>query len=76
MNPYRRPRGKRSNSDFNPDREFIRNAVDDFLKKGGRIEQVESVKIGTDYDVIDYRGVHEFLSARGNLIPRKSFFKC
>lgn len=34
-------RNRRGSVSFNPDSQFIANAVNDFLKKGGKIEQVK-----------------------------------
>ncbi len=33
-------RNRKGTVSFNPDRKFIATAVDDFLKKGGKIEQL------------------------------------
>ena len=34
-------RHRRGSISFNPDRQFISNAVDEFLKQGGKIEQLK-----------------------------------
>jgi hypothetical protein len=32
---------RRKNVDFNPNHEFVANAVEEFLKDGGKIEKIE-----------------------------------
>jgi hypothetical protein len=35
--------GKRKKSNFNPDREFIQAAIDEYLKNGGKIKKISAV---------------------------------
>lgn len=43
---------------FNPDRNFINSAVDEFLKNGGKVTHIE---LDYTFERNDYQAVHEFL---------------
>ncbi|PCI30420.1 MAG: hypothetical protein COB67_01875 [SAR324 cluster bacterium] len=58
-----RRKRKRKATSFNPNHQFVDSAVEDYLKKGGKIQKIDSIKDS-------YEG---FISLREQVAPADEF---